>query len=243
MPVVLVDLGVDRVAAAAEVDEVEQRERVLQLLARDREPRGEIVGVEAGVAVLAAGGEDVREQRLEHAEALGRDRPDGAVAAIGRARRRGARGPATGLSPSCCSRSSASPSATASRSALGSSGIARPFWRSTQPASGSIRANGVSKTPSVERARVGERAVHPPGGVALHGDAGRADGLADLPGARDAVRLDVEVGRQPEVALAPRREADVAADAGDPERADGGAVEILADDVPDCPRRAGARTG
>ena len=56
------------------------------------------------------------------------------------------------------------------------------------------------------------------------------------------MRLDVEVGRQPEVALAPRREANVAADAGDPEGADGGAVEILADDVPDSlvePERVG----
>ena len=60
------------------------------------------------------------------------------------------------------------------------------------------------------------------------------DDLADLPGPRDAVRLDVELGRQPEVALAAGREPDVAADAGDAERADGGAVEILPDDVPDA---------
>ena len=84
--------------------------------------------------------------------------------------------------------------------------------------------------------------MNPPGGVALHRDARHADGLADLPRARDAMRLDVELGRQPEVALAPRREADVAADAGDAERAHGGAVEILADDVPDAlvePERVG----
>ena len=74
----------------------------------------------------------------------------------------------------------------------------------------------------------------PPGGVVLHGDAGRADGLADLPRPRHAVRLDVELGGQPEVALPPRREADVAADARDAERADRGPVEILADDVPDA---------
>ena len=48
------------------------------------------------------------------------------------------------------------------------------------------------------------------------------------------MRLDVELGRQPEVALAAGREADVAADARDAEGADGGAVEILADDVPDA---------
>ena len=93
-----------------------------------------------------------------------------------------------------------------------------------------------------EHARIGERAVDPPGGVALHRDAGRADGLADLPGAWDAMCLDVEVGRQPEVALAPGGEANIAANAGDPEGADGGAVEILADDVPDSlvePERVG----
>ena len=105
-----------------------------------------------------------------------------------------------------------------------------------------MRAKPVSKTPSVEHAGVGERAVHPPGGVALHGDPGRPDDLADLPGPRDAVRLDVELGRQPEVALAAGCEADVAADPGDAERADGGAVEILPDDVPDAlvePQRVG----
>ena len=76
----------------------------------------------------------------------------------------------------------------------------------------------------------------------MHRDARLADGVPDLPGARHAVRLYVEVGRQPEVALAPRREADVAADPGDAEGADGGAVEILADDVPDVlvePERVG----
>ena len=57
--------------------------------------------------------------------------------------------------------------------------------------------------------------------------------VADLPGPRDAVRLDVELGREPEVPLAAGGEADVAADARDAKRPDGRAVEILADDVPD----------
>jgi hypothetical protein len=46
------------------------------------------------------------------------------------------------------------------------------------------------------------------------------------------VRVDVEVLGQAEVALAPRREADVAADARDPEGADRVTVEIEAHDVP-----------
>ncbi len=68
------------------------------------------------------------------------------------------------------------------------------------------------------------------------------DGLADLPGPGDAVRLDVEVGRQLEVALATGRKPDVAADPRDAERPHGGPVEVLADDVPDAlvePQRVG----
>ena len=44
--------------------------------------------------------------------------------------------------------------------------------------------------------------------------------------------LDVEVGRDTEVALASRREADVAPDAGDLERADRVTGEVVPDDVP-----------
>ena len=69
----LVDLGVDRVAPSTEVHEVEQRERLLELLARNREPLGELVGVEHRPALVAARREKVGEQRLEHAEALGRN--------------------------------------------------------------------------------------------------------------------------------------------------------------------------
>ena len=60
----------------------------------------------------------------------------------------------------------------------------------------------------------------------------RPDDLADLPRTRDPVLLDVEVRRDPEVALATRREADVPADARDLERARRAAIEVVADDVP-----------
>ena len=46
---VAVELGVDRVAAAAEVDEVEQREVILQLVPRDVEAARELVRVELGL--------------------------------------------------------------------------------------------------------------------------------------------------------------------------------------------------
>ncbi len=95
----LVDLRVHRVAAAAEVDEVEQRERVLQLLARDREARRQLVGVELGVPAFAAGREQVREQRLQHAEALRRDRPRRDARRAPRGRSRGARARRTAPRP------------------------------------------------------------------------------------------------------------------------------------------------
>jgi hypothetical protein len=85
----------------------------------------------------------------------------------------------------------------------------------------------------LERSRRAVRATHPPGRVAAHLDARSADGVADLPRRPAAEELDVEVGRGAEVALAPSRELDVAADARDPEGADVLAVEIVSDDVPE----------
>jgi hypothetical protein len=84
----------------------------------------------------------------------------------------------------------------------------------------------------LDRPGIGQRALDPPGGVARHGDAGRARRLADLPGAWDPVLLDVELGGNPEVALPPRREADVAADTRDLERPDGVSPQVVPDDVP-----------
>src|SRR5581483_709557 len=65
-----------------------------------------------------------------------------------------------------------------------------------------------------------------------HLDAGLADDLAELPLGATAVVLDVEIRRQAEVPLAARREANVGADARDPERADVLAVDVVADHVP-----------
>ena len=67
---VAVVLGVDRVAATAEVHEIEQGEVILQLLERDREARRELRGVERRRAFVAAGREEVCEECLQHAEAL-----------------------------------------------------------------------------------------------------------------------------------------------------------------------------
>ena len=76
-------LGVDGVAAAAEVDEVEQLQVILELLVGELEARGQLGGVDGGVLVLAAGRQHVGEHGLEHREAL---RRDGRLPALGRRR-------------------------------------------------------------------------------------------------------------------------------------------------------------
>src|SRR5581483_6596934 len=84
----------------------------------------------------------------------------------------------------------------------------------------------------LDAAAVAVGALHPPGRIATALDSRLADRVADLPGRPAAVMVDVELGRQPEVALAARCEADLAADPRDPERALVLGVEIVADDVP-----------
>ena len=87
-------------------------------------------------------------------------------------------------------------------------------------------------SPSTRVALAAVGALDPPGGVGRDLDRGAADDVAELPVGAAAVVLDVELRRQPEVALATGGEADVGADARDAERADVVAVEIVADHVP-----------
>ena len=175
----------------------------------------------------------MREQRLENTEPLGRDRPDGTLAAVaGRLdaalpRRRDALALVRVAQPREPVRDGVEQGLRLERD--GAPVLAQdPAGERLDPSERRL------EDAVLERAGVGERSGDPPGGVVLHGDAGRADLVADLPRPRDAVRLDVELGREPEVALAPGREADVAADARDAERPHRLAVEILADDVPDA---------
>ena len=84
----------------------------------------------------------------------------------------------------------------------------------------------------LQLACVTEGALDPPGGIPGELDACFALDVADLPRRAAAVLVDVEVGRDPEVTLAPRGESDVAADARDAEGPDVLPVEILADHVP-----------
>ncbi len=75
-------------------------------------------------------------------------------------------------------------------------------------------------------------ALDPPGRVAADLDPRLADQIADLPVCASAVRLDVEVLGEPEVALAPGRQPDLAADPGDAKRSVRVAVVVPADHVP-----------
>ena len=77
-----------------------------------------------------------------------------------------------------------------------------------------------------------EQAVDPPGRVACDLDLGLALRLADLPWRALAVVLGVEALGQAEVALAPRCEPDLTADPRHAERLDALVVEVEADDVP-----------
>ena len=241
---VAVQLGVDRVAAAAEVDEVEQRQVLLELLGGDREAVDELVRGDDRLALLAAGGEQVGEQRLQHAEAL-RARPArrGARRAD-RTRPRRPRRAGSAARLRARARAARAPSATRRRSSDGSSGTARPSWRRIQRASrlerGVLGDEDVALD-AVPRAAV--RALDPPGGVGRDLDLRLADDVAELPFGPAAVVLDVELGRQAEVALAPRREADVGADARDAERADVVPLEVVADHVPGAVLRQERDTG
>jgi hypothetical protein len=77
-----------------------------------------------------------------------------------------------------------------------------------------------------------EQAVDPPGGVPGDLDLGLALRLADLPGWALPVGLGVESVGEAEIALATRREPDLAAHARHAERLDLVIVQIEADDVP-----------
>ena len=86
---VALERGVHRVAAAAEVDEIEELQMLLELVLRDVEALDDLVGRDDGVGVLATRGEQVRKQRLQHRETFGHDRPGRPFAEPVLPRRRG----------------------------------------------------------------------------------------------------------------------------------------------------------
>jgi len=96
---------------------------------------------------------------------------------------------------------------------------------------------------AVEPACVAVGTLDPPGSVVTDLDARFADDVADLPRRSADEVVDPEVGWNPEVALAPCREPDVAANARDTELLDlASVVQVRADDVPDTEvRQQGVR--
>ena len=77
---VSVELGVDGVTAAAEVDEIEQRKVLLQLVLGDVEALDELRRGNSRARRVAATLQEVGQQRLQDGETLGLDRPWRALA-------------------------------------------------------------------------------------------------------------------------------------------------------------------
>src|SRR5437773_5552754 len=101
MHLVALERGVDRVAAAAEVDEVQELQVLLELLLRDVEALDDLVRRDDGVVSLAARGEQIREQRLQDGEALRHHRAGRAFAETVRMWLRGGRGELRRVLPVC----------------------------------------------------------------------------------------------------------------------------------------------
>ena len=175
--------------------------------------------------------EQVGEQGLQDAEALRRHRPGEALDDIGLAgddlgrggRRcafvRGARGP----------RALDDEAAELRRLERDGSAVLPEDPAREQVRRCVLRDEGVALD-VVPLAAVG--ALDPPRGIGCDFDLRLADDVAELPLRPAAVVLDVELGRQPEVALPAGREADVGADPRDAERADVVPLEVVADHVP-----------
>src|SRR6266508_5374560 len=231
MHLVALECGVDGVAAAAEVDEIEQLKVLLELLLRNVEAFDDLAGRDHSVALFPAGGEEIGEQSLQDGEALRDDRPG----------RPFAHGVDPGRRRLRCELRRCAHVALADRAErLGHLPAElvrldgdRPSVLAEDPGS-ELRWRRIlgDEDPVLELAGVSIRAFHPPGRVAGELDPGLAEDVADLPRRPAAVDVDVEVGRDPEIALAAGCEADVSANARDPERADVLAVEVLANHVP-----------
>ena len=203
-------LRVDGVTAAAEIDEVEQGEMLLDRLLGDlRETLDEVAGGDDGARLVTARGEEVREQRLEHPEALRVDGTGGPLRQLlGHDRARlGRHGGGRGVDR--CDAAQAAGDLAAQR--------VRLEWHRAavepQDPGGEVRESGVGRDEDVllhAPVRRSVRALDPPGSVPGELDPRLADRLAHLPGRRRPMLGGVEVLWQPEVALAAGRELDVA---------------------------------
>ncbi len=191
---VAAQLGVDRVAAAAEVDEVEQRQVLLELFgAGSRSARRSSAPGSRRCARRRRRRAGRRAATAARRSAPARPgRPDGPPRP--RPRRAPPALPGSGAAPSCAARAARAPSTTSRRSSDGSSGIARPSWRRIQRASRPTTRTG-SRTRRRRRrcARRRRRASPTRRCRARLRSAPRPIVIAELPLGSAAVLLDVEL--------------------------------------------------
>src|SRR5919201_1496969 len=203
---------------------------LLQLVGRDVESLRQLLCGNQSLTLVARLVEEVSEQGLEHGETLGHDRPRDALelVLVGGLRFCGQLGWRPGVSvPDKPQRSGHLAPELGGGDGRRASVLAEDPRRELAE----IRVFG-HEDAVVDAPVVAIRTLDPPGRIAPDLDLRLAREVANLPGRPVAVRLDIEIRRQPEVALPAGREADVAADARDAEGTDVLADEILADDVP-----------
>ena len=189
------------------------------------------LGRDERVVAFAAGGEQVGEECLQDGEALGHDRAGGSLPRCVDARDRSGRGELRRRF--LVSFADGAQCVGHFPSELVGLDRDRPPVLAQDPGS-ELRQRRVAgdEDAVLQLSGVAECALDPPRGVARELDPRLADDVADLPRRPAAVLVDVELRRNPEVAFATCREADVTPDPRNAERADVLAVEILADHVP-----------
>ncbi len=200
------------VAAAAEVDEIEEREVILELLEGNREPRCELAGIDHRGALVTARGQKVCEERLQDAEAFRGDRPQRSLWQRP-PRIRPLRSGCRGRRPGVRLGELREPVRDRLHELIGLDRYGTAVL-AQDPSCEQVDVRVLGLEHSVlDRPRIGERSLDPPRGVVRDGDTRRRHRLSDLPRPGDSVFLDVEVGGDAEVALAPGGEPDVPTDA------------------------------
>ena len=203
---------------------------LLERLGCNAEPLAQLCGRDVRARALATAVEQVGEQRLQEAEALGRDWGAGPLERLQlfllRLLRQRLRLCLVALSgevergfhfPTQCRRRDRN----------------RPAVLAQDPAHERLEARVLRDEDAVlDPPRAAVHALDPPRRVAPDLYARLAGRVADLPMGPSAVRLDVEVLGQPEVAFPPRRQPDLAPDPRDPEGPVRVAVVVAADHVP-----------
>ncbi len=227
---VVLEGRVDRVAPAAEVDEVEELEVVVQLVGRDLEALDDLVRRDPGRGRVSAACEQECEQRLEDAEALRRDGPCRPLERFRLLSRRGCARRLRRLAPVGLDHLVDSRADEVDE--LGRRERARAAFLAEHPARELAELRVLRGEDAVLHTPAVDHALDPPGGVCVELDRRLADRVAELPVLLAPVLGRLEFLRHAEVALPPGREADVAADPRDAERAHRVAVVVVADHVP-----------